>query len=329
MKTYYKNGIMQDTDVYLNFIDDFCIQEIPDTIEKYSYKGDSIRNELDNELVVLYDKLRDLLFPDTDKYYEQIDSAPIFVQEAGYNSDCALSSEQLLELIDVFKDNIPDLYKHLYLVDIQFLISTIQNLLDSMNYAFTNYYVQISDIEVTEGLKRSDNTVLMLNSYEARCICSLVETYFTKAYSILDMLTKIEYEFENKYEVFDSFKKTKSANILWGHRKQLNIEKENTVFGRSNTVKLIESLRNEVVHNGSLEQHPRVFIKYADNEIVERFILIPDYIDGVLVTTKSRKHFFSQENKVNDILPTIHFEYLNEILSTVKYLNKRPLQSRE
>ncbi len=326
MKTYYKNGIMQETEIFLDYIEDFCIQEVPDTIEKYSYKGDSIRYELDSELVGLYDKFRDLLFPDTEKYYEQINLVPIFVQEAGYNSDCAFSSEQLLGLIDIFKDTTPDLYKHLYLVDIQFLIATIQNLLDGMNYAITNYYVQISNVHVAQSMRNNKkDTVIMMNSYEARCISSLVETYFTKAYSILDMFTKIEYEFENKYDVFDSFKKTKSANILWGDRKKLNIEKENTVFGRSNTVKLIESLRNEVVHNGSLEQNPRVFVKYEDNKITERFMLIPDYTDGVLVTTKSRKHFFSQENKANDVLPKIHFEYLNEILSTVKYLNKRTL----
>ncbi len=325
MKTYYKKGIMQETEILLNYIEDFCIQEVPDTIEKYSYTGDSIRYELDSELVALYDKFRDLLFPDTEKYYEQIDLVPIFVQEAGYNSDCALSSEQLLELIDIFKDTTPDLYKYLYLVDIQFLIATIQNLLDGMNYAITNYYVQISDVDITESIKNNKDTVIMMNSYEARCISSLVESYFTKAYSILDMLTKIEYEFEHKYDVFDNFKKTKSANILWGDRKKLNIEKENTVFDRSNTVKLIESLRNEVVHNGSLEQNPRVFVKFADDKIVERFMLIPDYTDGVLVASKSRKHFFSQENKANDILPTIHFDYLNEILSTVKHMNNRTL----
>ena len=67
MKTYYKNGIMQDTEMFLAYIDDFCIQEVPNAIEKYLYKGDSIRYELDMEFVKLYDKFRDLLFPDTEK----------------------------------------------------------------------------------------------------------------------------------------------------------------------------------------------------------------------------------------------------------------------
>ena len=325
MKTYFQNGIMQEIQQYTDCINSFCVQEIPDSIEKYVYKGDSIRDSLNYELVELYDKFRDLLFPDTEKYYEQIDSVPIFVREAGYNSDCSLSSEQLLELIDIFKDTVPDLYKHLYLVDIQFLIATIQNLLDSMNYAFTNYYVEISKINVTDILRSDADTTLMLNSYEARCLSSLVESYFTKAYSILDMLTKIEYEFEHKYDTFDSFKKTKSANILWGDRKKLNIETQNTIFSRSNTVKLIESLRNEVVHNGSIEENPRVFIRFENNQIAERFMLIPDHTDGLLVTSKSRKHFFSQENKANYVLPTIHFDYLNEVLSTIKYLNNRNL----
>lgn len=138
------------------------------------------------------------------------------------------------------------------------------------------------------------------------------------------MLTKITYEFENKYDSFENFKKAKSANILWGNRKRLAIKDEpDTVFIRSNTVKLIESLRNEVVHNGSLEQNPKVFIVFENNEIVERFMLLPDYIDGNLSTAKNRKHFFSNGNKANKVLPELHFAYLKEILNTVKLLNEK------
>ena len=67
MKTYQKNGTMHETKIYSDYIEDFCVQEMPNAIEKFSYKGDSIRYELDMEFVKLYDKFRDLLFPDTEK----------------------------------------------------------------------------------------------------------------------------------------------------------------------------------------------------------------------------------------------------------------------
>ena len=291
-------------------------------IERYIYTGDSIKYELDSELVILYDKLRDLIFEDVDKYYSELDIMPVFVQDAGYDSDCALDKDMFLKLVNEYKDKVPDLYKHLYLVDIQFLIATIQNLLEGMDYSFTNFFVQISNIELKNHLTDKTDTVLTVTSQDSGYISSLLESYFTKAYSILDILTKICYEFENKYDSFENFKKSKSANILWGDRKHLAIKDEpQTIFVRSNTVKIIEALRNEVVHNGSLEQNPKVFITLENNEIVERFMLLPDFIDGNLATVKNRKHFFSECNRANDLLPQIHMDYLKEILSTIKYLN--------
>ena len=325
MKTYFQNGTSGDIEFFPDYVKNFCVQKMLEpSVEKYIYTGDSIKYELDSELVILYDKLRDLLFKDVDKYYSELAVMPIFVQDAGYDSDCMLDTESFLKLVEEYKDKVPNLYKHLYLVDIQFLIATVQNLLEGMDYSFTNYFIQISSIELKNHLTDKKDTMLMLTSQESRYLSSLLESYFTKAYSILDILTKICYEFEYKYDSFENFKKTKSANILWGDRKRLSIKDEtDTVFIRSDTVKLIESLRNEVVHNGSLEQNPKVYISLKDNEIVERFMLLPDYINGNLLTVKNRKHFFSDGNKVNDILPELHIAYLREIISTIKHLNAK------
>lgn len=325
MKTYFQNGTSDDIELFPDYVENFCVPKmLESSVEKYIYTGDSIKYDLDSELVILYDKLRDLLFEDVDKYYSELDLMPVFVQDAGYDSDCALDKDMFLKLVNEYKDKVPDLYKHLYLVDIQFLIATIQNLLEGMDYSFTNFFVEISNIELENYLTDKTDAVLMINSQDSRYISALLESYFTKAYSILDILTKICYEFENKYDGFENYKKTKSANILWGDRKHLSIkDAADTVFIRSDTIKLIESLRNEVVHNGSLEQNPKVYISYKNNEIVEKFMLLPDYTDGNLVAVKNRKHFFSNGNKVNDILPKLHIDYLQEILATIKYLNAR------
>ena len=153
MKTYFQNGTVDDIDLFPDYIEKFCVQKMLEpSIENYIYSGDSIKYELDSELVILYDKMRDLLFEDTDKYYSELDIMPIFVQEAGYNSDCMLDSKTFLKLVEEYKDKAPNLYKHLYLVDIQFLIATVQNLLEGMDYSFTNYFVQISNIELKNHL---------------------------------------------------------------------------------------------------------------------------------------------------------------------------------
>lgn len=323
MKTYFQNGTSADIECFPDYVEKFCVQKMSEpSVEKYIYTRDSIKYDLDSELAILYDKLRDLLFENVDEYYSELDKLPIFVQEAGFDSDCKLDSKSFLELVEEYQAETSNFYKHLYLVDIQFLVATVQNLLDGMDYSLINYFVQICNIDVNDYATDQKDTVVMLHSQEARYLSSLLESYFTKAYSILDILTKIVYEFENKHDSFDSFKKTKSAKILWGDRKRLSIKDEpQTIFVRSNTVKIIEALRNEVVHNGSLEQNPKVFVTLENNEIVERFMLLPDFIDGNLATVKNRKHFFSECNRANDLLPQIHLDYLKEILSTIKYLN--------
>lgn len=160
MKTYFQKGISKDIELFPDYVETFCVQEASEfSIEKYIYKGDSIKYELDSELVILYDKLRDLLFQDTDKYYWELNTMPMFVQDAGFDSDCALDSKSFLNLVEEYKDKIPNLYKHLYLVDIQFLISTIQNLLSGMDYSFINYFVQISNIDAKNIISPGNDTV--------------------------------------------------------------------------------------------------------------------------------------------------------------------------
>lgn len=70
MKTFFESGIMKEVPYFINGSGTFYIQELKDAdFDKYVYSGDSIKYELDTELVSLYDKFRDLFFEDTDAYY--------------------------------------------------------------------------------------------------------------------------------------------------------------------------------------------------------------------------------------------------------------------
>ena len=151
-----------------------------------------------------------------------------------------------------------------------------------------------------------------------------MESYFTKAYSILDIVTKIAYELEHKPSNYECYKKLKCANILWGDRRNLQIEEDiQTVFARSETIKKIEALRNEVVHNGSWEPNPKVFITFKEEVLIERFMLFPDFENGHLSTVKNRNHFFGKGTRVNDELPRIHIEFLTELLTTITYFTNK------
>ena len=321
MKTLLTNGTIQDIDHYLEENDDcFGLQEaLPNN---YIYNGSGIRYDIDSELVKLYTKFQDLLFPDSG-YYDMTSSAmPLALYEAGYNSNYCFSKDGLQKLIDKIAPSSPVIYRHLYLADCQFLISTIQNLEIGLDYSFVNFFIKLCNLNTEVHFYEGDG-VLSFASYDAICLASLLESYYTKAYSMLDMLTKIVYELERLPEDISHHQKLQSANVLWGKHKKLRIyNQENTLFFPNDTVRLIESIRNEVVHNGSWEQHPKVFLKLKNKSIIERYMLFPDLEGGILSNLKNRKHFFGKETRVNDVLPKTHMDFLKMLLNTVSYINK-------
>lgn len=290
-------------------------------VDRYVYPNDSLKYSIESELVSLYDRFRDLFFPDTKAYYRELGTLPIWVQSAGQDSDCAVTAEFFIKWIQEGLEKIPNLHRHLYLVDCQFLVGTIQNLLTGMEDAFVNYFIQIANAGMRLEPQNKDITIFEV-SWNSRCLSALLENYFVKAYSILDMLCKIGHEFENPQTSFSSYRKMKSSRVLWGDRKKLHINgTKETLFEECSLVRGIESLRNEVVHNGTWELSPKIFIKFERGSIVERYMLFPDIEQGHLATVKSRKHFFGRTTRVNDVLPEIHLEYMTRLLNTIIILN--------
>lgn len=320
MKIFYQKGYSVEKailDTSQFYLIDHTICGV-DRDAKIGYPGDDILYNLDNEFVRLYDKFRDLIFIDVNEYNLQLYLLPAWVQDAGYNSDSPFSAAIFQKCIEKFED-FPDLYKHLYLIDCQFLVGTMQNLFIGMNYDFINFFIKISQIR---GINLDGSDVICVMSEQTNEICSILIGYFIKAYSILDIITKTAYEIEKMTNDYLTYKKLKSSKVLWGDKKQLAIDNTiGTVFEKDELICSIEALRNEFIHNGSWELNPKVFLKFRNHEIVERFVLFPDLQEGHLVKFKNRRHFFSKGTKVNDILPKIHINYFKKILNTITLLN--------
>lgn len=320
MKAYLQNGLAEDINIIYNGDSSFYVQDFKGG---YMYPNDTIKHDIDGELVKLYDTFRDLFFSDSEKYYQELYYLPIFVKQAGQDSDCSLKKKVFEKFLDDgYISKIPNLYKHLYLVDCQFLIGSIQNLLDGMEYSFTNFYVKLTDFSHMVFPDELTSGVWLELSNTSRQITSLLESYFIKAYSILDMFCKIAYEFEFKMDDFSKYNRMKSAKKLWGERKKLKINNSpKTIFEACELISIIEALRNEVVHNGSWELNPKIFTVFNEEKIIERFVLFPDIYDGHLAKSTNRTHFFGEGLKVNDVLPKIHYAFLKRVLETAKMLN--------
>ena len=97
------------------------------------------------------------------------------------------------------------------------------------------------------------------------------------------------------------------------------IETQGTVFEKSKTISIIENLRNELIHNAVWEMHSKIFFRVKDGIIIDKKIYFPDFTEeGHLITYKSRKRFFSNGVTLNEILPSLYFETLQRIKTTIE-----------
>ncbi|MBQ9709299.1 MAG: hypothetical protein IJV67_01600 [Clostridia bacterium] len=321
MKTYHINGIASDNDYIYTDGDLFTVQiHTSESYQTFFYTGDCLVRELDCELVSLYDKFRDLYFHDLDLYYKNLANIPIGIYTGGHSSENSISKDDFLTIKDKCDSFLPDLNKYIYLGDCQYLVSTVQNLIQSIEHCFIQYYIQISEVELPKNLL-NDSETYDCSSPKSMNIMFYVETFFTKMYSILDMMVKIVYELENPVASFSSITKLKCSEKLWGDKKRITINgMADSIFEDCETIRKIESLRNEAVHNGSWEFRPKIFFRVENNAIIERYMLFPDFDEGRLSTLKNRKHFFSSGTKINDALVEIHSEFYKRLLFTIKYI---------
>lgn len=209
--------------------------------------------------------------------------------------------------------------RDIMLVDTQFLIGSIQNLLQVMHFDFINYFVSLSKIDA----RQTEDGNYCYTGYACSQPFSFLTSYITRAYSVMDVLTKLAFEFDSDPGTYTGITKLSSRNKLFGHRKHLSIYGHTgTLFVNSNNncIGIIESLRNELVHNGSWELTQKIFIRIKNGEVLDRYICWPQSQEGHLTTIVNRKRFFSGERTANEILVQIHSEYLERLFNTVSLM---------
>lgn len=101
-------------------------------------------------------------------------------------------------------------------------------------------------------------------------------------------MAKICFEIQYLRNDFPRYQKLKSADVLWGSKKKLDInETKGTIFEKCELISNIEAIRNEIVHNGTWELNPKISIRFNKGEETERYMLFPDMAQGHLSTVKN------------------------------------------
>jgi hypothetical protein len=287
-------------------------------------KNDII-GDIDMNCIMLQHEVGNIIFDGIEKLHSMQLGMPMWIPYAGIDGDLKVSKEQFEILINKSGAN-TELYKLLYYYDVSNLIGTFQNSVQETKTLFCQFYEELNTNSfMFTNQPIEPNGIMFASGRLVTSIFSKVNHLFISLYSQLDFLAKITYEVENLQSIFNTYPKLKSSKILFGDSKKTKLhELENTVFEKSvKNIKIIQALRNEIVHNASFENIPKVFQHFENNKMIEKFIFLPDFDDdGIIKTFKSRKRFFGMDIKLNIILPDLIFDLWKRQLETIKELKK-------
>jgi hypothetical protein len=294
----------------------FWIQKFNDQI---LLKEGDITSDIDYACVRLHDLLATKIFGDKQIYYRMLPSIPMWMVYGGIDSDIKISKEQFEKIVG--KGERDEVFnKLLYFYDCRNLISTLQNAVIEAKYLFGQFYRLLNEEDFLLADKRplDPNNIQFASGLIVTNIISTINYFFINLYSQLDFVTKVAYEFENLIADFSKYPKLKSSNLLFGDNKKLSISGcEGSLFEASSNTDTIMTIRNEIVHNSSYDNMPKVYQVFSAGTLIEKYILLPDLQNGRLKTFKNRKRFFDNDVRLNDILPSLTIEFWKRLKITL------------
>ncbi len=311
---YTTSGIQKDDQCQ---VEGFHLFDLDGTI---IYEGSEIFYEIEHICITLYDKFTELIFSDLEEYYSIISYFPLWLGQAGIDSDCCFSKDEFDKLIQNSRNN--DYNKELFLSDCNSLLSSLQNRINTSNSLFIQFYKFLCEINIEFHIE-NEGTYWMSGG-RTDVVFSILNEIFSNSYAILDLLTKVAYQFENMPTDYTSWPKLKSLNIVYGDKHKIkNLNKKGTIFDDSTIIKTIISLRHELIHNSSWEPNPKIFYITKDQQVIEKFIFQPDINEsGSLLKVRNRKHFFNNDIKINETLPNICIEFWHLVYNTLLNINR-------
>lgn len=285
---------------------------------KFSIKPNENTGEIDIKLITLTHKVADKLFGGIQNLYTfPLGFAHMY---AGIDAEIKVSKQEFEKWVNSEKSE--ETHKILFYYDFQKLVDSLQNLVQESRYLFCDFFKKLNENSFMITDKPMQPDIAMFASGQlVTDIFSTINHLFINLASQLDFITKISVELENFPIDFTDYPKLNSNGILYGDLKKIKtITFDQTLFNWTDDLKLILSLRNEIVHNASFENIPKVYQVFKDNVMIEKFILIPDTTNGNFDTFKNRNRFFNNEIKLNEKLPGLVTDFWKKMETTIDKL---------
>ena len=268
-----------------------------------------VTNKIDNclnDINSLYDVLQDYILRNID-FHKVEPILPIWIIEGGRTPDCRIDKNQYEKLRNQY--NHPTINRIIYWYDIQILVASLFDRIESVKYLLNDLFHIISSHDLSN---QSANPSVEMSS-AAVLANNLANGIIIALASAIDYFSKISYEITHFYEYnFLSYKRMNSQKVFYD--KNLFVFKElsdsDLLFSEPDSIKLLLSLRSEYLHCGGWSHRYAIYKSSEDDS--SRYLLLPD-IDrqGLIVSSGSRSQFFSQNKTVNKELPML----INNVIS--------------
>ncbi len=284
-------------------------------------KGDLLP-DIDTLCTELHNLLADKLFGDMEKDYSLLNSVPIWIVNGGISPEVKISKENFESFSSKRLDN-EKFNRLLYFFDFRNLISTLQNSVITTRYLLGQFYKLFNETDYLAQEKPVNSTgvqfttgPLVINTY------STIYHLFIALYGLLDYTAKICYEFEHMPTEFKKYNILKSNKVSFKDKNQkINISNtKNTIFDESEIINMIITIRNEIVNHFSFTNIPKIYLSFNDDVLTEKYILLSDFKKGAFKTYKSRKYFYSDNNKLNEMLPYMVTGLWKSLKTTLKVI---------
>jgi hypothetical protein len=274
--------------------------------------------DIEAECVRLHDAFAAALFGDIRVYHQRLPTVPPFIWEAGLNSESTLSRDTFEKALVQLRD-MPDLHRLLYLYDCRKLVAGIQECTKEVCFLVGEFYRSLNLDELFFPPIAERDGVRWITSPVVTSLTATLNVIYIRLHSLLDYVTKLVHEIEHLRADFSSYPKLSSSNILFGDRRRTGWgQAAGTLFEPGEPVTEIELLRNLVIHDGLLDDMPKVYKVVQNGRTIEKFVLMPDRTDGRLERFKNRTLFYSRDDKINLRLPALISDFQAKQLLTLQ-----------
>lgn len=263
---------------------------------------------------------KDIIFRGCNQFDRDYRGVPCWVRDAGNTAECGWTKEEFETYVRNYEDY-EIVHRWLYYYDCDMLVCALCDrfkMIASMLRVFYNHFPSESPCKM-EDFKHATVTVSPQDTICFACVNSI----FLYLASSFDILSKIYVELRDYEKLdFSKYPKMVSRKVLLGSIVKTTSDITGTIFEKPSCVNTIVNIRNRLVHDGSFDFMQMVYDCYdGPNGHSEGTILFPDMENGLFVTSKNRKNFYSQSNRLNLLLSGLLTDVFDVMETTINKLS--------